>query len=73
MAASTCPKCNGTQFDAAALQVRGRSLRPTAIQCATCGAIVGLVSDNSEAEKALGKTLAGMQKAITDLVKKTGK
>jgi len=73
MANSICPKCGGTQFESAPLTVRGESLRPTAIQCASCGAIIGLIPGSSEVGKELEKSLAGMQKAMAELIKRTGK
>lgn len=73
MAASKCPKCSGAKFEAATINVGDSKYRSTAIQCANCGAVIGLLPDNSQAEKAVAKTLADMEKAIIGAVKKAGK
>jgi len=69
MATSTCPKCESSTFEAAALSVRGGN-KPTAIQCANCGAIIGLLPDTGEVTKVI---VGSIQKSIADAIKKTAK
>lgn len=44
MAASRCPRdaCGGTTFEIKEVRVRDASYRMNAVQCATCGAVVGI-------------------------------
>ncbi len=69
MATSRCPKCESGTFEATPLSVRGGN-KPTAIQCANCGAIVGLLPDTGEVAKVIASSI---QKTIADALKKTGK
>jgi hypothetical protein len=44
MAVSKCPRetCNSSRFEVKELQVQGANFRLMAIQCASCGSIVGV-------------------------------
>lgn len=45
MAQSTCPKCAGTQFEFKDAQgnLKGTEYAYSFVQCASCGAVVGVV------------------------------
>jgi hypothetical protein len=44
MATTTCPKCNGNNFEVATISPRGGRFQKTVIQCASCGTPIA-VSD----------------------------
>jgi RNase P subunit RPR2 len=43
MAISTCPKCDSTIFETKEGAVRGSNFKLTFVQCASCGAVVGVL------------------------------
>lgn len=43
MAYSTCPKCDNTTFEMETIVPRGSNFKYNTIQCAMCGAVVGVV------------------------------
>lgn len=43
MAVSTCPKCDGTFFETKENSPRGSNFKFTFVQCASCGAVVGVM------------------------------
>jgi hypothetical protein len=43
MATSTCPKCDSTTFEAKEYSPRGSNFKYQFIQCASCGAVVGVM------------------------------
>jgi hypothetical protein len=47
MAASRCPHCKGTAFEAALVEPRGARFKYYFIQCAGCGAPVSTVEFNN--------------------------
>ncbi len=42
MATSSCVKCSGTRFELKELNVSGSKFRLMAVQCASCGGVVGV-------------------------------
>lgn len=42
MAISTCPKCESRQFEIQLTEPRGSAFKFYFIQCASCGAVVGV-------------------------------
>ena len=44
MATARCPRtdCTGTSFEMKELNIRGANYRHLAVQCSTCGAVVGV-------------------------------
>lgn len=42
MATSRCPKCESTRFEMATLEPKGARYKQSAIQCSSCGAVVGV-------------------------------
>jgi hypothetical protein len=43
MAVSTCPKCDSTSFEAKEHSPHGSNFKYQFIQCASCGAVVGVM------------------------------
>lgn len=43
MATSTCPKCTSTKFELKTSEIEGARFNVNLIQCASCGAVVGVV------------------------------
>jgi len=43
MATSTCPKCDSTSFECVEAPITGLEFRHNFIQCAQCGAVVGVL------------------------------
>ena len=43
MAVSTCPKCESTVFEIKEHEPRGSSFKYGFVQCAACGAVVGVM------------------------------
>jgi len=42
MARSTCPKCSSTSFEMVVAEPKGSAFKVYFIQCALCGAVVGM-------------------------------
>jgi hypothetical protein len=45
MAESACPKCSGTHFECVSIEPDNLRVEVSAIQCTSCGAIVGILED----------------------------
>lgn len=43
MASSTCAKCNSHRFELATAEPKGSKFKVNFIQCASCGAVVGVL------------------------------
>lgn len=43
MPRSTCPKCDSTRFELAQSEPNGSRFKVNFIQCASCGAVVGVM------------------------------
>jgi hypothetical protein len=60
MTESRCPKCGNTNFELGRPRINGSAFKLNSIQCAGCGAVVGVVeADNVNAR------LREMEKALT--------
>jgi hypothetical protein len=42
MAHATCPKCSSSSFETAEFTPRGSNFKLNSVQCASCGAVVGV-------------------------------
>ncbi|EXI92097.1 MAG: hypothetical protein AW12_00840 [Candidatus Accumulibacter sp. BA-94] len=51
MAVSKCPTCSGVSFELkAAERINGARFPPNFVQCASCGAVVGVMEETSAAD-----------------------
>ncbi len=57
MADSKCPKCDSTSFEQKDAKIAGAKFQYRFIQCAACGAVVGLI-DNMHVPSLLTQILA---------------
>ncbi len=58
MAKSTCIKCEGTKFEIKDLAVTGAKFRLFAVQCASCGGVIGLQESHNTAGLLLAQNAA---------------
>lgn len=65
MAASTCQKCGKTSFEMAPANIAKSTHQLFFIQCASCGAVVGI----QESEN-LSHSLSALTKKIDDIARK---
>jgi len=70
MAVSTCIRCGGHSFELALFTPLGESHKLTMVQCANCGAPVGVVDSTSRAAiEALQGKVAAIDDGLTRIAK----
>ena len=67
MATSTCPKCDSHTFETKEFSPNHSNFRLTAVQCASCGAVVGVLDFLN-----IGAELMKIGKAVKDIARKVG-